>query len=105
MRKAIKAHKNLHTNQQNEHIPVVLILNCKYSLEILKVQLHDGTFNRKKLKDKKKSKKLPVDSEDEASATLSQYSFHYSGVSTESSQESADDEVTFCLVPGTLISF
>ena len=29
MRRAIKAHKNLHTNQQNEHTPDILWVNCE----------------------------------------------------------------------------
>ena len=75
--------------------------------EILKVQLHDGTFNRKKKNLKKKQVKEPENSVSESENTdcHSQYSFKYSGLPTESSQESEEEQITFKLVPGTPISF
>ena len=75
--------------------------------EILKVQLHDGTFNRKKKNLKKKQVKEPENSVSESENTdcHSQYSFKYLGLPTESSQESEEEQITFKLVPGTPISF
>ena len=75
--------------------------------EILKVQLHDGTFNKKKKNLKKKQVKEPEHtvSDSEHTDGHSQYSFQYSGLPSESSQESQDEEVSFKLVPGTPISF
>ena len=75
--------------------------------EILKVQLHDGTFNKKKKNLKKKQVKEPEHtvSDSEDTDGHSQYSFQYSGLPSESSQESQDEEVSFKLVPGTPISF
>ena len=73
--------------------------------EILKVQLHDGTFNRRKKFSKRKSRKQEEPSSDsDEGACSNQYSFQYSGLPTESSQET-EEEVTFNPATDLLISF